>query len=182
TNVLAGERGAYRLTRGQAIFQIPASAQAILAARIDRLPPEDKRLLQAASVIGREVPFALFRAIAEEVEDVIRPGLTNPQAAEFLYETNLFPDPEYTFKHALTQQVAYQSLPHDKRRTYHELIARALEASFPGRGDEKLELLAHHYQHSGNVEKALEYLTRAAEKAVARFAADEATRYYEGII
>jgi class 3 adenylate cyclase/tetratricopeptide (TPR) repeat protein len=182
TNMLAGERGSYRLTKVQATFQIPATAQAILAARIDRLSPEDKRLLQSASVIGREVPFALLQAIAQDGEEAIRRGLANLQAAEFLYETNLFPDLEYTFKHALTQEVAYKSLPQEKRRTYHEQIARTLEASFPERLDEKLELLAHHYQQSGNVEKALEYLTRAAEKAVARFAADEATRYYEGTI
>jgi class 3 adenylate cyclase/tetratricopeptide (TPR) repeat protein len=182
TNALVGDRGAYRLARAQATLQIPATAQAILAARIDRLSPEDKRLLQSASVIGKDVPFALLQAIAGEPEDVIRRGLASLQAAEFLYETNLFPDLEYTFKHALTQEVAYKNLPQERRRASHEAIARALETLFGDRLDEKLELVAHHYQQSGNVDKALDYLTRAAMKASARFAQEEAIRYYEGAI
>src|SRR5262249_46385624 len=160
TGVLAGERAAYRLTRATATLQVPATARAIVAARIDRLSPEDKRLLQAASIIGREVPFMLLEAIVPEDAEMMRRGLANLQAAEFLYETKLFPDLEYTFKHALTQEVTYKSLPQETRRTYHGQIARVLEESFRERLDEKLDLIAHHYQHSGNVEKALQYLTR----------------------
>ena len=110
TKALAGERGAYRLARATQSLQIPATAQSILAARIDRLAPEDKLLLQAAAVIGKDVPFTLLQAIAEEPDEVFRRGLGNLQAAEFLYENRLFPDLEYTFRHALTQQVAYESL------------------------------------------------------------------------
>ena len=119
TQVLVGERGAYRLARTPEAWQIPATAQAILAARIDRLAPEDKRLLQAASVIGKDVPFALLQAIADMPEDSLRRGLTHLQAAEFLYETSLFPDLEYTFKHALTHEVAYGSMLQDRRRVLH---------------------------------------------------------------
>src|SRR5262245_6885696 len=98
---LSGEAGAYQLTSAPESLQIPATAQAILAARIDRLEPEDKRLLQAASVVGKDIPFPLLEAIADVPDQELRRQLARLQAAEFLYETQLFPDSEYTFKHAL---------------------------------------------------------------------------------
>ena len=116
TGALAGERGAYRLTRPVEALQVPATVQTILAARIDRLPAEEKRLLQAASVIGKDVPYALLAAIAEQPEEALRRGLAHLQEAEFLYETQLFPDLEYTFKHALTHDVAYAGLLGERRR------------------------------------------------------------------
>src|SRR5262249_47410499 len=125
TQVLVGERGAYRIAKAPQAWQIPATAQAILAARIDRLPPEDKRLLQAASVIGKDVPFALLLAIADMPESTLRQGLANLQAAEFLYEASIFPDLEYTFKHALTHEVAYGSVLQDRRRGLHARIVQA---------------------------------------------------------
>ena len=127
TGALAGERGAYRLTRPVEALQVPATVQTILAARIDRLPPEEKQLLQAASVIGKDVPYALLAAIAEQPEETLRRGLAHLQEAEFLYETQLFPDLEYTFKHALTHDVAYESLLQDRRRALHARIAAAIE-------------------------------------------------------
>ena len=111
TGVLVGERGAYRLATALPTVQVPATVQAVLTARIDRLPPEEKRLLQTAAVIGTEVPLALLQAIAEMPDEALRVGLAHLQAAEFLYETRLFPDLEYTFKHALTHEVAYGSDP-----------------------------------------------------------------------
>ena len=124
---------------------MPATVQAILAARIDRLPPEDKRLLQAAAVIGKDVPFALLQAIAEEPEDELRRGLARLQAAEFLYETRLFPDLEYTFKHALTHEVAYGSLLQERRRALHARIVEAIETLLRATGSaEHVERLAHH--------------------------------------
>jgi class 3 adenylate cyclase len=119
TGVLVGERDAYRLAKPLDSLQVPATVQAVLAARIDRLPPDEKRLLQTAAVIGTEVPFSLRQAIAELPEDTLHRNLTHPQAAEFLYETRLFPDHEYTFKHALTHEVAYGSLLQERRRTLH---------------------------------------------------------------
>ena len=112
--------------------QVPATVQAVLAARIDRLAPEDKRLLQAAAVIGKDVPYPLLQAIAELPEDALRQGLARLQAAEFLYETSLFPDLEYTFKHALTHEVAYGSLLQERRRALHaRIVARHRERSTP---------------------------------------------------
>jgi class 3 adenylate cyclase len=110
TGVLVGEPGAYRLAQALPTFQMPATVQAVLAARIDRLLPEVKRLLQTAAVIGTEVPLPLLQTIAEVPEAALHRGLAHLQAAEFLYETRLFPEPEYTFKHALTHEVAYGSL------------------------------------------------------------------------
>src|SRR5438094_6452687 len=119
TRMLVGDRGAYRITKAPEAWQIPPTIQAILAARIDRLPPEVKPLLQAASVIGKEAPFTLLQAIADVPEESLRRGLTNLQAAEFLYEASVFPDPEYTFKHSLTHELAYASVLRDPRRPLH---------------------------------------------------------------
>jgi predicted ATPase len=115
TQVLVGERGAYRLAQPLASLQMPVTVQAVLAARIDRLPPEEKRLLQTAAVIGNEVPLSLLQAIAELSEVDLRRGLAHLQATEFLYETHLFPEREYTFKHALTYEVTYGSLLQERR-------------------------------------------------------------------
>jgi predicted ATPase len=127
TNALTGERSAYRLARPLDAIEVPATVQAILASRIDRLSPEDKQLLQTASVVGKDVPFALLHAIAELSEDKLRGGLCRLQAAEFLYETGLYPELEYTFKHALTHEVAYGSLLHERRRTLHARLTHTLE-------------------------------------------------------
>ena len=131
TKALAGERGAYRLAQALPSIQVPATVQAVLAARIDRLPAEEKRLLQAAAVIGKDVPFAVLQAIAEVPEDVLRHGLATLQAGEFLHEARLFPDLEYTFKHALTHEVAYGSLLQDRRRALHARIVDGHRAALP---------------------------------------------------
>jgi predicted ATPase len=144
TGVLVGKPGAYQLAQAVPTIQVPATVQAVLAARIDRLPPEDKRLLQTAAVIGTEVPFALLQAIADVPEEVLHHGLAHLQAAEFLYETRLFPEREYTFKHALTHEVAYGGLLQERRRVLHAGIVAALEALPAERLAEQVERLAHH--------------------------------------
>jgi predicted ATPase len=151
TGVLAGERGAYRLAKPLESLQVPATVQAVLAARIDRLPPEEKRLLQTAAVIGTEVPLPLLQAIAELPEAALHGGLTHLQAAEFLYETRLFPEHEYTFKHALTHEVAYGSLLQERRRALHARIVEALEVLAGERVAEQVERLAHHALRGGGV-------------------------------
>ncbi|HSF01459.1 MAG TPA: AAA family ATPase, partial [Solirubrobacterales bacterium] len=144
TGALSGERGAYRLARPFPAIQVPATVQAVLAARIDRLAPGDKALLQTASVIGKDVPFALLQATAALGEDELRGVIGLLQAAEFLYETSLFPDLEYTFKHALTHEVAYGSLLQDRRRRLHGEIVAAIERLHPDRLTEQVDRLAHH--------------------------------------
>jgi predicted ATPase len=179
TTVLVGERGAYRMTKAPDAWQIPATAQAILAARIDRLPPEDKRLLQAASVIGKDVPFTLLQAIGDVPENSLRRQLTDLQRAEFLYEANLFPDLEYTFKHALTHEVAYGSVLHERRRALHARIVEAIEALYPERLTEQIERLAHHALRGELHEKAVHYLRQAGLKAAARSAPQDARVWFE---
>ena len=179
TQVLVGERGAYRLAQPLASLQMPATVQAVLAARIDRLPPEEKRLLQTAAVIGNEVPLPLLQAIAELPEAGLHRGLAHLQAAEFLYETRLFPEREYTFKHALTHEVAYGSLLQERRRALHARIVEALEALAGDRVAEQVERLAHHALRGEVWDKALAYCRQAGEKAMARSAYREAVGYFE---
>jgi tetratricopeptide (TPR) repeat protein len=179
TEVLIGKRGAYRLAKPLVSLQVPATVQAVLAARIDRLPPEEKALLQTAAVIGHEVPLALLKAVGEAPGEPLRLGLTRLQAAEFLYETRLFPDIEYTFKHALTQQVAYETLLQERRRALHARILEALEALAGDRVAEQVERLAHHALLGEVWEKALAYFRQSGEKALARSAYREAVGSFE---
>jgi tetratricopeptide (TPR) repeat protein len=179
TGALAGERGAYRLTRPVEALQIPATVQAILAARIDRLSPGDKRLLQAASVVGKDVAFALLHAVAELPDEDLRWSLAQLQTAEFLYEARLFPDLEYTFKHALTHEVAYGSVLHERRRALHARIVVALERLHDTRLDEHVEALAHHAFLGEVWDKAVHYLRRAGARASCRSASREAVMYLE---
>jgi class 3 adenylate cyclase/tetratricopeptide (TPR) repeat protein len=179
TQVLVGERGAYRMMKAPEAWQIPATAQAILAARIDRLPTEDKSLLQAASVIGKDVPFVLLQAIADVPEDALRRGLSHLQAAEFLYETSLFPDLEYTFKHAFTHEVAYGSVLQERRRTLHTQVVEAIERCYTDRLTEQVERLAHHALRGHHWGKAVTYLRQAGAKASALSAYREAVVYFE---
>jgi class 3 adenylate cyclase/tetratricopeptide (TPR) repeat protein len=179
TGALAGERGAYRLTRPIQAIEVPATVQVILAARIDRLAAEDKRLLQTASAIGKDVPLVLLHAVAEMPEDGVQRGLTHLQAAEFLYETRLFPDPEYTFKHALTHEVTYGTLLQERRKTLHARIVDAVERSYPDRLPEHVERLAHHALRGELWDKALGYLEQVGAKSVGRSAYQEAVACYE---
>jgi class 3 adenylate cyclase len=177
--VLIGERGAYRLGQALPTIQVPATVQAVLAARIDRLPAEEKHLLQTAAVIGTEVPLPLLHAIAGVPEAVLQRHLTALQSAEFLYETRLFPEREYTFKHALTHEVAYGSLLLERRRVLHARIVEALEALAGERVAERVERLAHHALRGAVWTKAVTYCRQAGEKVFARSAYREAVLYWE---
>lgn len=175
---LTGEVGRYRLTRPIEAIQVPATVQVILTARIDRLHPEDKRLLQMAAVIGKGAPYALLRAVAELPDDTMRRQLDSLQAAEFLYETAL-PDLEYSFKHALTHEVTYAGLLRERRRDLHARIVGALERLHAGRLGEQIERLAHHAVQGGLREKAGEYLRQAGQKAAARSVLSNARVWFE---
>jgi class 3 adenylate cyclase/tetratricopeptide (TPR) repeat protein len=179
TGVLIGAPGAYHLGKPLNRRQVPATVQTVLAARIDRLPPEEKRLLQTAAVIGTDVPLPLLEIIAELPEETLQHGLTHLQAAEFLYETQLFPEREFTFKHALTHEVAYGSLLQERRRTLHACIVQALEAAAGDRIVEQVERLAHHALRGEVWDKALAYGRQAGEKALARSAYREAAGSFE---
>jgi class 3 adenylate cyclase len=179
TGMLVGAPGTYRLAQALPTIQVPATVQAVLAARIDRLPPEEKRLLQTAAVIGTEVPMPVLQAIAEMPEEGLHHSLTHLQAAEFLYEARLFPEHEYTFKHALTHEVSYGSLLLERRRGLHARIVEVLEALAGDRVAEQVERLAHHALRGEVWDKALAYCRQAGEKAMARSASREAVGYFE---
>jgi class 3 adenylate cyclase/tetratricopeptide (TPR) repeat protein len=165
SQALTGTPGDYRLATTLPAIQIPATVQAVLAARIDRLPADDKRLLQLASVIGKDVPMPLLRAIADVPEQDLRRSLARLQTAEFVYETRLFPDTEYTFRHALTLEVAYGSLLHERRRELHARIVDALERLYPDRLSEQATRLAHHAFRGEVWAKAVTYLKQSETSA-----------------
>ena len=179
TRALDGQRGAYRLTLPVPAIQPPPTVQAVLAARIDRLSPGDKRLLQTASVIGKDVPLALLEAIVDMDETAMRAGLARLQAAELLYELQPSPEAEYTFKHALTHEVAYQGLLHDRQRALHAQITEAIERLAPERVTEQTERLAHHALRGELWKKAVAYLRQAGLRAMARAANREAIAHLE---
>jgi class 3 adenylate cyclase/tetratricopeptide (TPR) repeat protein len=158
---------------------MPDTNEAVLTARLDRLPPEDKRLLQTAAVIGTEVPLPLLQRLAELPEDVLHRGLAHLQGREFLYETHLFREHAYTFKHALTREVAYASLLHERRRALHVKIVEALEALYPDRLGEYAERLAQHALRGEMWEKAVPYCRQAGERAQNRGAFREAMTGFE---
>jgi class 3 adenylate cyclase/tetratricopeptide (TPR) repeat protein len=176
---LAGEHGDYRLARPLPTVQVPATVQAVLGARIDQLPAGDKAILQMASVVGKDVPFALLQAIADPPEEELRAALGRLKAAEFVYETSLFPDLEYTFKHALTHEAAYGSLLQERRRALHAQIVEAIESLYPQRLVEHVEQLAHHALRGEAWEKAVGYLHQSGAKASERSANREATVCFE---
>jgi tetratricopeptide (TPR) repeat protein len=179
TEVLVGKRGAYRLGRPASSLQVPATVQAILAARIDRLLPEEKYLLQVAAVIGREVVFPLLQDIAEMSEGGLQAGLAHLQTAEFLYETSLYPELAYTFKHALTQDVAYGSLLQERRRALHARIMEAIKTYYADRLATQVERLAHYAVRGEVWSKAVAYCRQAGTKTAMRSAYHEAVEYVE---
>ncbi len=179
TGMLVGAPGTYRLAQALPTIQVPATVQAVLAARIDRVPPEEKHLLQTAAVIGTDVPFALLQAIADVPEVALHRGLAHLQAAEFLYETRLFPEREYTFKHALTHEVAYSSLLQERRRTLHACIVETLEGLAADRLAEQVDRLAYHALRGQVWDKALAYCRQAGARAVVRSAFREAVACFE---
>ncbi len=171
--------GAVKLTRSLSQLKIPPTVQAILVARIDRLPPDGKELLQTLASIGREFAFGLLRVVVNKSEDDLNRLLHNLQLAEFIYERPAVGDAEYVFKHALTQEVAYNSILSERRRMLHERAARAIESLYAWSLDDHLADLAGHYSRSENGEKAAEYLGRAGEQSVQRAAYTEAEAYLD---
>jgi class 3 adenylate cyclase/tetratricopeptide (TPR) repeat protein len=163
-----------RLMKPLNALKIPPTVQGILAARIDRLPTDAKELLQTLAVIGREFPVSLIRAVVTKSDDELNRLLNDLQLGEFIYEQPAVGDTEYIFKHALTQEVAYNLLLIERRQRLHDRIGAALETLYTITVDEHLAQLAHHYVRSANPGKAVEYLTRAGQQAQNRSAYAEA--------
>ena len=170
SGALTGSRGKYRLVAPLTAIALPVTVQSVLAARIDRLGPDDKRLLQSASVIGKNFALLLLSEVAEMDADTLQSGLENLRNAEFIYETRLFPDPEYTFKHALTHDVAYAGLLAERRRVLHANILEAIERLHADRLIEHVDRLAYHAGRGEVWHKAHKYGLQAGRKALAQSA------------
>ena len=180
TQALVGSPGHYRLARPVESIEVPATVQVTLAARIDRLPLQEKQLLQVASVIGKDVPFALLRAIAGLPDEALRAGLAHLQSGEFIYPTGPpLGDPDYTFKHALTHDVAYGSLLQDRRRDLHGRIVDAIETLHHNRLDAHIERLAYHALRGELRKKAVAYLHQAGLRAGVRSAREDAVAWLQ---
>jgi DNA-binding NtrC family response regulator/tetratricopeptide (TPR) repeat protein len=179
TGVLVGNRGDYRLARSADEIRVPATVQAVLAARIDRLSSEDKALLQTAAVIGKDVPLVLLRSVVDLPEEGLRAGLVRLQGSEFLYETRVVPEPEFAFKHALSHEVAYAGLLADRRRALHACIMTAIAQLYATRLIEQVDRLAHHALRGEVWDKAVSYFRQAGAKAAARSAYREAVACFE---
>jgi tetratricopeptide (TPR) repeat protein len=156
----------------QSVRSVPDTIQGVLSARIDRLPEDHKRLVQSAAVLGREFSRRLLEAIWDG--GAVDPLLVELQRLEFLYERTGAEEPTYVFKHALTQEVAYDSLLTTRRQALHAAAGHALEQRYADRLDEVADRLAYHYARTDNTAKAVEYLTRVAERAARGFAHTEA--------
>jgi class 3 adenylate cyclase/tetratricopeptide (TPR) repeat protein len=179
TGILIGEKGAYRPGLKVDSIRIPSTVQNVVADRIDRLPIAQKHLLQTAAVIGVGFSFRLLRAVAELQEDELHEHLATLQAAEFLYETNLFPEVEYSFKHALTNEVVYGALLHERRTLLHGRIVKALEEMTENNSHDRLEKLAHHAFQGELWDKAVIYLRETGAKAVSLSSFRNALLYFE---
>jgi predicted ATPase/class 3 adenylate cyclase len=160
-----------------AALQLPHTVQGVLAARIDRLPADEKALLQTLAVLGKEFSWSLLTQMTDQRDEELQRLLAHLQAEEFIYEQPAFPEPDYTFKHALTQEVAYNAVLLERRRSLHERAAQAIEGLFAERLPEHYNALAHHYSRSGNTAKAVDYLHRAGQQAVERSAYAEAINH-----
>ena len=178
TGALTGEPGAYRLGRLPAIAQVPDTVHAVIASRIDRVPPEDKRVLQEAAAIGKEFSRGLLEAIGDLALDDLGPTLARLQAREFVYELRIFPEAEYAFRHALTHDVAYAGLVRDRRHALDARIVAALEAD-PRDSVGHADRLAHHALRGELWDKAVAHCRKAGTMALARFANRGAASHFE---
>ena len=176
---LERQNGTVSLVRPLGSLRIPPTVQAILAARIDRLHNDEKNLLQTLAILGREFVLSLARAVAGKSEDELERLIAKLQLGEFVYEQPSIVDVEYTFKHALTQEVAYNSVLLERRKQLHEHVGHAIETIYTTSLDDHLAELAHHFSRSGNQEKAVEYLHLAGTQAMARGALPQAIRDFE---
>ena len=179
---LVGFPGSYRLARDVADIRIPGSVEAIIAARIDNLSVEHKNLLQTAAVIGKTFPLTLLEEVSDLPRDRLLEGIERLQAGEFIYAARLLSDAEYSFKHALTQDVAYRGALQERRRNLHLRALTAIEKIHGNRLDEFVESLAYHATRAEQWEKAFALLERAGNKAIERSAYSEAATHFEAAL
>jgi class 3 adenylate cyclase/predicted ATPase len=174
--------GAVKLAKSMSSVKIPATVQAVLTSRIDRLPLHEKDLLQTLAVIGTEFPVTLAAAVTGQSQQDLARALTNLQLAEFIYERPGLSDVEYKFKHALTHDVAYNSVLIERRKLVHERAGAAMETLYSERLDDHLSAIAHQYSQSHNARKAIHYLRLAGAQAAQRSANRESVAYFKNAL
>jgi class 3 adenylate cyclase len=179
---ILAQNGAVKLARPLAQAHLPVTVQGVLAARIDRLQPSDRDLLHTLAVLGREFPLGLVQHVAAGPTDELERGLLRLQAGEFIHEQPVSGDVEFVFKHALTQEVAYNSILVERRKILHERIAHAIESLFPHRLDDHLSELARHYSQSGDASKAAHFLSLAGELAARRSIHEDAIGFFKAAL
>jgi DNA-binding NtrC family response regulator/predicted ATPase len=179
TRVLVGDATAYRLGQSADVLALPLTVETVIASRIDRLSDQARALLRSAAVIGKNGTVAVLRAVSDMSEDVFEQVRRKLRDAEFIYETRAFPEAEYTFKHALTHEVAFHSVPDQSRRLLHARIVAAIEALYPDRLTEHAERLAYHALNGEVWDKALRHCWQAGVKAAAHSVHHEAVAFFE---
>jgi ABC-type oligopeptide transport system substrate-binding subunit/class 3 adenylate cyclase len=177
--IIERKNNRYRITKDIKAMIIPAMIKDVIMARVDTLPEGTKNLLQTVSAVGREFNYDLIKRVTGLAEQELLSHLSGLKDSELLYERGIYPQSTYIFKHALTQEVAYDSLLPKRRKEIYEEIGKAIEALHPGRLEEHYELLAYHYSHSSNTDKAVEYLSQAGDRARGLYAHQEAIDYYQ---
>jgi tetratricopeptide (TPR) repeat protein len=177
--IIEREDNRYLLAKDIRDVSIPATIQDVIMARVDSLPEEIKRLLQTVSAAGREFSYELVKRLTDIPQEELLSHLSALKDSELVYERGIYPESSYIFKHALTQEVAYNSLLLKRRKDIHGKIATAIEALYPERLEEHCELLAYHYGRSTNTEKAVEYLELANQKAIKVHAMEEAKAHFD---
>jgi class 3 adenylate cyclase/tetratricopeptide (TPR) repeat protein len=177
--IMEREDNKYRIAKDLKEVAIPATIQDVIMARVDSLAEGVKSLLHTVSAVGREFSYFLIKRVTNIAEQELLSHLSVLRDSELLYERGIYPESTYVFKHALTQEVAYNSLIQKRRKDIHEEIGEALEALYPDRLEEHYELLAYHYGRSANADKALEYLDLSNQKAAKLNAMEEAKTYFD---
>jgi predicted ATPase len=177
--IIERENNRYRITKDIKEVTIPATVQDVIMARVDSLPEGTKGLLQTISAVGRESSYDLIKRVTGLTEEELLPQLSVLKDSELLYERGIYPQSTYVFKHALTQDVAYDSLLLKRRKEIHGKIGEFIESLYPDRLEEHYELLAYHYGRSANADKALQYLDLANQKAAKLNAMEEAKAFFD---
>ena len=178
TETLIRDNGSWKLTRSLTESDIPSSLHGLISGRLDRLERQTKRILQEASVIGRDFLYEILKKITE-LEERIDAELSHLERLDLIRTRAFQPDIEYMFKHALTQEIVYNGLLKKKRRKIHEHIAQVMESVFQDRLSEFYETLAFHFARGRSVAKAVDYLVKSGEKSLARYAVEEAHQYFK---
>jgi class 3 adenylate cyclase/predicted ATPase len=166
--------GEVKIARPLNSLRIPPTVQGMLASRIDRLSVDEKQLLQTLAIIGRRFGLPLVEKVAAQPEETLHSMLAELEKHEFIFEEVSADEIEYSFQHALTQEVTLNSMLSERRKSLHERTAQAIESLYAGRLDDHVNELAHHYQHAANIKKAVEFLTLAGQQASKRAAYVEA--------